>query len=197
MRSMKNIGSMAQIANAAFSKFRFRRIATIWRKFFHAVHVFPLRSMAEASTAPSPVTPTRSPKLSMKGAEFQAQLRAVFNEFDADGSGSVDTAEIQAMTAKLGMTFSTEEIEAMVRDADTNGNGVLEFDEFEQVIKAHLGKGASANGLGACRSRSRACRSRSRVHPRPAMSPRSAGSRARVCACANGPRRLHLRLARQ
>jgi hypothetical protein len=32
MRSMKNIGSMAQIANAAFSKFRFRRIATIWRK---------------------------------------------------------------------------------------------------------------------------------------------------------------------
>jgi hypothetical protein len=153
--------------------------------------------MAEASTAPSPVTPTRSPKLSMKGAEFQAQLRAVFNEFDADGSGSVDTAEIQAMTAKLGMTFSTEEIEAMVRDADTNGNGVLEFDEFEQVIKAHLGKGASANGLGACRSRSRACRSRSRVHPRPAMSPRSAGSRARVCACADGPCRLHLRLARQ
>ena len=153
--------------------------------------------MADASTAPSPVTPTRSPKLSMKGAEFQAQLRAVFHEFDADGSGSVDTAEIQAMTAKLGMTFSTEEIEAMVRDADTNGNGVLEFDEFEQVIKAHLGKGASANGLGACRSRSRACRSRSRAHPRPAMSPRSVGSRARVCACANGPRRLHLRLARQ
>lgn len=194
MRSMKNFGAMAQIANAAKSKFRFRRIATIWR---YSAYVFPRRRMAEASTAPSPVTPTRSPKLSMKGAEFQAQLRAVFNEFDADGSGSVDTAEIQAMTAKLGMTFSTEEIEAMVRDADTNGNGVLEFDEFEQVIKAHLGKGASANGLGACRSRSRACRSRSRVHPRPAMSPRSAGSRARVCACANGPRRLHLRLARQ
>ena len=127
--------------------------------------------------------------------EFQAQLRAVFDEFDTDGSGSVDTAEIQAMTAKLGMTFSTEEIEAMVRDADTNGNGVLEFDEFEQVIKAHLGKGASANELGACRSRSHACRSR--AHPRPAMTPRSVGSRARVCACANGPRRLHLRLARQ
>lgn len=114
-------------------------------------------SMAETSTAPSPVTPTRSPKLSIKNEEFQAQLRAVFNEFDADGSGSVDTAEIQAMTAKLAMTFSTEEIEAMVRDADSNGNGVLEFDEFEQVIKAHLGKGASANGLGACRSRCRAC----------------------------------------
>jgi Ca2+-binding EF-hand superfamily protein len=97
------------------------------------------------------------PAVSPCQLDFQAQLRAVFNEFDADGSGSVDTAEIQAMTAKLGMTFSTEEIEAMVRDADTNGNGVLEFDEFEQVIKAHLGKGASANGLGACRSRSRAC----------------------------------------
>ena len=41
--------------------------------------------------------------------------------------------------------------------ADSNGNGVLEFDEFEQVIKAHLGKGASANGLGACRSRCRTC----------------------------------------
>lgn len=184
----------AQIANAAF--FKLTVSPGFVRRSFPCSCFLPC-GMADASTAPSPVTPTRSPKLSMKGAEFQAQLRAVFNEFDADGSGSVDTAEIQAMTAKLGMTFSTEEIEAMVRDADTNGNGVLEFDEFEQVIKAHLGKGASANGLGACRSRSRACRSRSRAHPRPAMSPRSVGSRARVCACANGPRRLHLRLARQ
>jgi hypothetical protein len=194
MRSMKNFDAMAQSQTPHFPSFGFG-VSQLFGET--SAYVFPQLSMAEASTAPSPVTPTRSPKLSMKGAEFQAQLRAVFNEFDADGSGSVDTAEIQAMTAKLGMTFSTEEIEAMVRDADTNGNGVLEFDEFEQVIKAHLGKGASANGLGACRSRSRACRSRSRVHPRPAMSPRSAGSRARVCACADGPRRLHLRLARQ
>ena len=61
-----------------------------------------------------------------------AEIRATFDSFDTDGSGSVSADELEAMLGQLG--FTTGEVAEMVSQADTDKNGELDFDEFRTLI---------------------------------------------------------------
>ena len=62
---------------------------------------------------------------------------------DVDGSGSLDTGELaSALRARFGVTASIAELTRMLSAADTDGNGTLEFDEFEDVVRDVLAKAA-------------------------------------------------------
>jgi len=84
----------------------------------------------------------------MSDNEFQAKLRSVFDIADVDGSGAVSTSEMASMTASTGLTFTSQQLAAMMSEADTNGNGDMDFAEFTKVIKTRL-KGASSDGVGS------------------------------------------------
>jgi hypothetical protein len=57
-------------------------------------------------------------------------LEDLFAEFDTDGSGKIDSAELQEFAANVGIFWDAEQIEQAVKDMDENGDGEIEIAEF-------------------------------------------------------------------
>ncbi|KAF4107012.1 calcium-binding protein 5a [Onychostoma macrolepis] len=65
------------------------------------------------------------------------ELRDAFKEFDMDGDGSITTEELRsAMTKLLGEHMNHREIDAVVREADNNGDGTVDFEEFVRMLSS-------------------------------------------------------------
>lgn len=62
-------------------------------------------------------------------------LRMAFEMFEADkGSGLITPSGLQQMLNRLGDPKSYQECEAMIQVFDLDGNGVLDFHEFQQMM---------------------------------------------------------------
>ncbi|VVA95517.1 unnamed protein product [Arabis nemorensis] len=64
-------------------------------------------------------------------------LDAVFAYMDANRDGRISPQELQKSFNTLGDHLSDEEAEAAVRLSDTDGDGMLDFQEFSQLIKGN------------------------------------------------------------
>ncbi|KAL5553543.1 hypothetical protein UlMin_040944 [Ulmus minor] len=64
----------------------------------------------------------------------QDQLMEVFRSFDRDGNGLITAAELAGSMAKMGHPLTYRELSDMMREADTNGDGVLSFHEFSTIM---------------------------------------------------------------
>uniref|UniRef100_A0A3Q0RIZ4 Calcium binding protein 5b n=1 Tax=Amphilophus citrinellus TaxID=61819 RepID=A0A3Q0RIZ4_AMPCI len=63
------------------------------------------------------------------------ELKDAFKEFDLDGDGSITSDEMKhAMIKLLGKHTSTNEIDAVVKEADNNGDGTVDFEEFVKMM---------------------------------------------------------------
>ena len=60
-------------------------------------------------------------------------VKAVFDEFDADGSGEIDELEFRMAMISLGVQLSDEECDVVFRFFDRDGGGV-EFAEFQAAF---------------------------------------------------------------
>ena len=59
----------------------------------------------------------------VKGAELQReQLQAIFNQYDADGSGAVSTCEMVSILQSLGVEKTQAEVEQLIKDSDPDGS---------------------------------------------------------------------------
>ncbi|KAF3846582.1 hypothetical protein F7725_003660 [Dissostichus mawsoni] len=73
-----------------------------------------------------------SPKLVAETAGMIGlkELKDAFREFDLDGDGSITSGELRhAMIKLLGEQTCKKEIEAVVREADNNGDGTVDFED--------------------------------------------------------------------
>jgi Ca2+-binding EF-hand superfamily protein len=61
-------------------------------------------------------------------------FRDQFEQFDVDGSGSIDAVELGNICASLGETLSDSQLRAMIQEIDSNGNGVIEWEEYLQAM---------------------------------------------------------------
>jgi Ca2+-binding EF-hand superfamily protein len=65
------------------------------------------------------------------------EVRKAFDRFDADGDGLITAAEYKSAMAQLGDFHVTETVAQSVINAhDTNGDGLLSFEEFVASRKA-------------------------------------------------------------
>ncbi|KAI2658891.1 Calcium-binding protein 5 [Labeo rohita] len=65
------------------------------------------------------------------------ELRDAFKEFDMDGDGSITTEELRcAMSKLLGEHMNHREIDAVVQEADNNGDGTVDFEEFVRMLSS-------------------------------------------------------------
>lgn len=82
-------------------------------------------------------------------ASLRASLQATFNEFDADGSGEVDTNEIKQMMTSLGLLIEPTTIKKMMDEADEDKSGEISFEEFYKVMKKAAEDGTSSGPFAA------------------------------------------------
>jgi calmodulin len=64
----------------------------------------------------------------------EKELRDAFRVFDTDNSGSIDRKELKRLMKKLGQALSDAELDAMMDEVDTNGDGQISFEEFKDLM---------------------------------------------------------------
>ena len=64
----------------------------------------------------------------------EEDLRDAFNMFDSDRSGFIDRDEVRALMKKLAQALTEEEIDAIMEEVDTDGDGEISFQEFRAMM---------------------------------------------------------------
>ncbi|GFP84569.1 calmodulin-like protein 1 [Phtheirospermum japonicum] len=64
------------------------------------------------------------------GGVKTADLNRAFQAFDKDNDGKITVAEVYELLQKLGERCSFTDCQKMVRAVDSNGDGVIDSDEF-------------------------------------------------------------------
>eukprot|EP00092_Neocalanus_flemingeri_P041455 GFUD01045141.1.p1 GENE.GFUD01045141.1~~GFUD01045141.1.p1 ORF type:complete len:148 (+),score=67.57 GFUD01045141.1:62-505(+) len=64
----------------------------------------------------------------------EAELREAFNIFDRDMDGFISIKELKQVTSMLGTVLTKEEIDEFMAEADVDGNGKLDYDEFVKML---------------------------------------------------------------
>ncbi|KAF0695415.1 Aste57867_13764 [Aphanomyces stellatus] len=75
----------------------------------------------------------------------RAQMRDVFDAYDVDGSGTIDTDELRYLFDELGIAIDRRGLADAMRAMDSDGNGVIGFDEFFSWLQAPPSSRAARN----------------------------------------------------
>ena len=54
--------------------------------------------------------------------------------FDKDGNGFISAAELRHVMTSLGEKLSDEEVDAMMKEADADGDGQVDYAEFAKMM---------------------------------------------------------------
>ncbi|XP_021686415.2 calcium-binding protein CML38 [Hevea brasiliensis] len=64
------------------------------------------------------------------------EIQRVFNYFDENGDGKISPHELQSCVRTLGGDLSTEDAELAVGSSDTDGDGLLGFEDFQRLMES-------------------------------------------------------------
>jgi hypothetical protein len=65
-----------------------------------------------------------------------SSLRRLFERVDENQSGCLDRDEVRQLAGLLGVALSSAELDASMAQMDDNGDGTIEFEEFEAWFRA-------------------------------------------------------------
>ena len=66
--------------------------------------------------------------------ELNSEIKEAFKFFDKDGDGSITAEEVKTVMAALGEELTDNEILEMIKEADSNGNGCVCYEDFLKMI---------------------------------------------------------------
>ena len=66
------------------------------------------------------------------------EIKEAFDIFDIDKSGAISVSELLKSMNTLGFDTKNPAIYSMIKDMDEDGNGVIEFDEFLDMMTARI-----------------------------------------------------------
>eukprot|EP00887_Chlorella_sp_A99_P007274 scaffold2.g7274.t1 len=69
----------------------------------------------------------------MKDSDSEEELREAFKVFDKDGNGFISAAELRHVMTNLGEKLTDDEVDEMIREADADGDGQVNYEEFVKV----------------------------------------------------------------
>jgi calmodulin len=62
------------------------------------------------------------------------EIKQCFDQFDADNSGAIDKNEIKKVCEALGVDASQAEIDELIKAADADGDGKIQYSEFKSAV---------------------------------------------------------------
>ncbi|KAJ9682353.1 hypothetical protein PVL29_018299 [Vitis rotundifolia] len=72
----------------------------------------------------------------MKESEAEEELKEAFKVFDKDQDGYISANELRNVMFNLGEALTDEEAEQMIREADFDGDGKVNYEEFVRMMLA-------------------------------------------------------------
>jgi len=72
----------------------------------------------------------------MEKADPEFEYKKAFKIFDKRGDGFIDNAELKHVMTNIGEDMSDHDIAAMIKEADLDGDGKLNYDEFLNIMLA-------------------------------------------------------------
>ena len=87
------------------------------------------RDVERSGAAPSEALAAVCASYRVGGGELRA-IRAHFEDYDVDGSGTVDARELGALLRDMGGDYSDVEVRAILRRVDKSGDGAVDLVEF-------------------------------------------------------------------
>ncbi|KAL8044733.1 hypothetical protein ABFX02_08G065100 [Erythranthe guttata] len=67
-----------------------------------------------------------------------ADRERLFKSFDANGDGKISAVELGEALQKLG-SVTSEEVQRMMAEIDTDGDGCISYQEFDEFARANKG----------------------------------------------------------
>ena len=70
----------------------------------------------------------------MKDTDSEEEIREAFRVFDKDGNGFISAAELRHVMTNLGEKLTDEEVDEMIREADIDGDGQVNYEGKSTVF---------------------------------------------------------------
>lgn len=70
----------------------------------------------------------------IKDTDTEEEIREAFRVFDRDGRGFIAAAELRHIMTNLGEKLTEEEADEMIREADFNNDGNINYEQFITVM---------------------------------------------------------------
>ena len=70
----------------------------------------------------------------MNGNDTEEELLEAFKVFDRDGNGYVTSHELRSVMTSLCEGTTPEEVEEMIKEADIDGDGQIDYQEFVKMM---------------------------------------------------------------
>lgn len=70
----------------------------------------------------------------MKDTDIDEELLEAFKVFDRDGNGYITSQELKNVMTNLGEFLTPDEVEELVKEADLDGDGQINYEEFIKLM---------------------------------------------------------------
>ncbi|KAG0305901.1 hypothetical protein BGZ99_001943, partial [Dissophora globulifera] len=64
-----------------------------------------------------------------------SEMKEIFDEYDTDTDGNVNTEELLLMITRLGVDATPDDVKFVIKTFDTDKNGKLDYNEFLELMK--------------------------------------------------------------